>query len=59
MIRLHVISPEEMKQTFDISELFGMQKELDKRIGYKGNDKSKKRKLNQSVILTKRAVSIS
>ncbi|ENQ3106023.1 dUTP diphosphatase [Bacillus cereus] len=39
MIQLHVITPEEKKQTFDISELFEMQKELDKRIGYKGNDK--------------------
>ncbi|MBY5229335.1 dUTP diphosphatase [Bacillus paranthracis] len=36
---LYVITPEETQQTFDITELFEMQKELDKRIGYKGNDK--------------------
>ena len=39
MIQLHTITPEEKKQNFDITELFEMQKELDKRIGYKGNDK--------------------
>lgn len=39
MSNLHVITPEETQQTFDITELFEMQKELDKRIGYKGNDK--------------------
>lgn len=36
---LHVITPEETQQTFDISELFKIQRELDKKIGYKGNDK--------------------
>ncbi|MGQ8855352.1 dUTP diphosphatase [Bacillus sp. SRB_8] len=39
MIQLHTITSEEKKQNFDITELFEMQKELDKRIGYKGNDK--------------------
>lgn len=39
MIQLHTITSEEEKQKFDITELFEMQKELDKRIGYKGNDK--------------------
>lgn len=39
MSNLYVITPEETQQTFDITELFEMQKELDKRIGYKGNDK--------------------
>ncbi|WP_342761961.1 dUTP diphosphatase [Bacillus sp. BR3(2024)] len=36
---LHIITKEETNQTFDISELIEMQKELDRRIGYKGNDK--------------------
>lgn len=36
---LHIITKEETSQTFDISELMEMQKELDRRIGYKGNDK--------------------
>lgn len=36
---LHIITKEETSQTFDISELMEMQRELDKRIGYKGNDK--------------------
>ena len=36
---LYVITPEETQQTFDITELFEMQRKLDKRIGYKGNDK--------------------
>ncbi|TKI43452.1 dUTP diphosphatase [Bacillus mycoides] len=36
---LHNITADETQQTFDITELFEMQKELDKRIGYKGNDK--------------------
>ncbi|HDR7203947.1 TPA: dUTP diphosphatase [Bacillus cereus] len=36
---LHVITPEETQQTFDISELFKIQRELDEKIGYKGNDK--------------------
>ncbi|HDR6332625.1 TPA: dUTP diphosphatase [Bacillus thuringiensis] len=34
-----MITKEETSQTFDISELMEMQKELDRRIGYKGNDK--------------------
>ncbi|MEB8704730.1 dUTPase, partial [Bacillus cereus] len=33
---LHIITKEETGQTFDISELIEMQKELDRRIGYKG-----------------------
>ncbi|HGO9433315.1 TPA: dUTP diphosphatase [Bacillus cereus] len=36
---LHIITKEETNQTFNISELIEMQKELDSRIGYKGNDK--------------------
>ncbi|HHB3507883.1 TPA: dUTP diphosphatase [Bacillus cereus] len=36
---LHIITKEETNRTFDISELMEMQRELDKRIGYKGNDK--------------------
>lgn len=36
---LHFITPEETQQTFNITELFEMQRELDKKIGYKGNDK--------------------
>jgi len=36
---LHIITKEETGQTFDISELMEMQRALDKRIGYKGNDK--------------------
>ncbi|MGI2748403.1 dUTP diphosphatase [Bacillus cytotoxicus] len=37
--KLHVITKEEMEQTFDITELIEMQKELDKRIAYTGTDK--------------------
>lgn len=39
MTSLHIITPEETKQTFDITDLMEMQKGLDKKIGYKGNDK--------------------
>nr|WP_254918630.1 dUTP diphosphatase [Bacillus cereus] len=39
MSNLHIITKEETQQTFDITDLFETQRELDKRIRYKGNDK--------------------